>query len=119
LAGWKGYLVKLSRNENSKTGDEQDLLKPTHFVDISLYCNPISYHYLAQGGFGRDYDIEEQATDVQTTYISWTAGRLYARSLEGALGYVEARRAGFRMVSRGWHKFLNFSDATIKKKRIL
>jgi len=34
-------------------------------------------------------------------------------------GHVEARRAGFRMVSRRWHKFLGFRDPTIAKKRML
>jgi hypothetical protein len=63
--------------------------------------------------------LEEQASDMQTTHTSWTAGRLYARSLEEAPGHVEARRAGFRIVSRRWHKFLGFSDPTLTKKRVL
>ena len=63
--------------------------------------------------------MEEQASDVQTTHTSWTAGRLYARGIEEAPGHVEARRAGFRMVSRRWYEFLGFSDPTLTKKRIL
>jgi hypothetical protein len=77
----------------------------------------ISRRHLIQGGFKRDYDVEEQASDVQTTHTSWMAGRLYARGLEEAPGHVEARRAEFRMVSRRWHKFLGFSDPTLTKKR--
>ena len=79
----------------------------------------ISRRHLAQGGFKRDYDVEESATDGQTAHTSWTAGRLYARGIEEAPGHVEARRAGFRMVSRSWHKFLGFSDPALTNKRTL
>lgn len=56
----------------------------------------ISRCHLAQGGFKRDYDIEDSATDGQTAHTSWTAGRLYARGLEEAptlLFLPEPRRA--------------------------
>ncbi|KAM0689937.1 hypothetical protein Q7P36_008703 [Cladosporium allicinum] len=79
----------------------------------------ISRRHLAQGGFKRDYDVEESATDRQTAHTSWTAGRLYTRGIEEAPGHVEARRAGFRMVSRSWHKFLGFSDPALTNKRTL
>jgi hypothetical protein len=79
----------------------------------------ISRRHLSQGGFKRDYDIGESSSDQQTAHTSWTAGRLYARGLEEAPGHVEARRAGFRAVSRSWHAFLGFSDPTLGKKRPL
>jgi len=63
--------------------------------------------------------VEEQASDVQTTYTSWTARRLHAHGLEDAPGHVEARQAGFRPVSWGWHEFLGFSDPTLTRKRLL
>jgi len=56
--------------------------------------------HLSQGSFKRDYDVGDQPSDHQTTHTSWTAGRLYARGLEEIPGHVEARRAGFRAVSR-------------------
>jgi hypothetical protein len=56
----------------------------------------MSRRHLTEGGFKRDYGVEENAADQQTAYSTWTAGRLYARGLEEALGHVESRRAGFR-----------------------
>lgn len=111
------HLTKIMRRETSKICRSPLTLSTYRHIAIA-----ISRRHLTQGGFKRDYDVEEQTTDVQTTHTSWTAGRLYARGLEEAPGHVEARRAGFRMVSRGWHKFLGFSrfsDPTLTKKRIL
>jgi hypothetical protein len=102
------------KRETSKICRKPLTLSTYHHIAIA-----ISRRHLTQGGFKRDYDVEEQASDVQTTHTSWTAGRLYARGLEEAPGHVEARRAGFRVVSRGWHKFLGFSDPTFTKKRVL
>jgi hypothetical protein len=56
-------------------------------------------------------------TDLQTTHTSWTAGRLYARGLEEVPGHVEARRTGFRLVSREWHEFLGFDTRAGSEKR--
>lgn len=33
------------------------------------------------------------------------------------LGHVEARRTGFRLVSREWHKFLSFDTRVASEKR--
>jgi hypothetical protein len=91
-------------------------------LTISTYRHiaiAISRRHLDGGGFKRDYDVEEQASDRQTTHTSWTAGRLYARGLEEASGHVEARRAGFRGVSRQWHSFLGFAGPVVSKKRAL
>jgi len=79
----------------------------------------ISRRHLNGGGFKRDYDIGDQTTDLQTTHTSWTAGRLYARGLEEVPGHVEARRAGFRLVSREWHEFLGFEAGIGSGKRPL
>lgn len=79
----------------------------------------ISRRHLNGGGFNRDYDIVDQTTDLQTAHTSWTAGRLYARGLEEVPGHVEARRAGFRLVSREWHEFLGFEAGTGSGKRPL
>ena len=107
-------LTKILKREMSKICQSLLTLATYRYVAIA-----ISRCYLAQGGFKRDYDVEDSATDGQTAHTSWTAGRLYARGLEEAPGHVEARRAGFRMVSRSWHKFLGFSDPTLTKKRVL
>ena len=91
-------------------------------LTISTYRHvaiAISRRHLTRGGFRRDYGVEEQASDQQTTHTSWTAGRLYARGLEEGLGHVEVRRAGFRAVSRRWHGFLGFSVPAITQKRAL
>jgi hypothetical protein len=77
----------------------------------------ISRRHLDGGGFKRDYDIGDRIGDLQTTHTSWTAGRLYARGLEEVPGHVEARRAGFRAVSREWHNFLGFSNTLNPRKR--
>lgn len=79
----------------------------------------LSRRHLSKGGFKRDYDIQENASDQQTTHTSWTAGRLYARGLEEAPGHVEARRAGFRALSRQWHEFLGFTQPKASLKRAL
>jgi len=107
-------LTKIMKRETSKICRTPLTLSTYRHIAIG-----ISRRHLTQEGFKRDYDVEEQASDVQTTHTSWTADRLYARGLEEAPGHVEARRAGFRMVSRGWHKFLGFSDPTLTKKRVL
>ena len=107
-------LTKVMKRETSKICRKPLTLSTYRHIAIA-----ISRRHLTQGGFRRDYDVEEQASDVQTTHTSWTAGRLYARGIEEAPGHVEARRAGFRMVSRRWHEFLGFSDPTLTKKRIL
>jgi hypothetical protein len=77
----------------------------------------ISRRHLDGGGFKRDHDIGDQMTDLQTAHTSWTAGRLYARGLEEVPGHVEARRTGFRLVSREWHKFLGFDTGAGSEKR--
>jgi hypothetical protein len=107
-------LTKILKRETSKICQNPLTLATYRHIAIA-----ISRRHLAQGGFKRDYDVEESATDGQTAHTSWTAGRLYARGLEEGPGHVEARRAGFRMVSRSWHKFSGFSDPTLTKKRIL
>jgi hypothetical protein len=88
-------LTKILKRETSKICQSPLTLATYRHVAIA-----ISRRHLAQGGFKRDYDVEESATDGQTAHTSWTAGRLYARGIEEAPGHVEARRAGFRMVSR-------------------
>jgi hypothetical protein len=76
----------------------------------------MSRRHLTEGGFKRDYGIEENAGDHQTAHSTWTAGRLYARGLEEAPGHVESRRAGFRHVSRQWYGFIGFSVPQIKRR---
>lgn len=76
----------------------------------------MSRRHITDGGFKRDYGVEENASDQQTAHSTWTAGRLYARGLEEAPGHVESRRAGFRHVSRQWHGFLGFSVPQIKRR---
>lgn len=77
----------------------------------------ISRRHLNGGGFQRDYDIGDKFRDLQTTQTSWAAGRLYARGLEEVQGHVEARRAGFRAVSREWHNFLGFANTMNCRKQ--
>lgn len=77
----------------------------------------ISRRFLDGGGFKRDYDMGDRISDLQTAHTSSTAGRLYARGLEELPGHVEARRAGFRSVSREWHELLGFSSACQSRKR--
>ena len=91
-------------------------------MPISIYRHvaiAFSQRHLKGGGFKRDYDVEETARDNEATHDAWTAGRLYARGLEEAPGYVEARRAAFRRVSREWHAFLGFPNALGPRKRPL
>jgi hypothetical protein len=107
-------LTKIMKRETSNIWRNPLTLSTYRHIAIA-----ISRRHLTQGGFKRDYDLEEQASDVQTTHASWTAGRLYAHGLEEAPGHVEARRAGFRTVSRSWHMFLGFSDPTLTKRRTL
>jgi hypothetical protein len=76
----------------------------------------MSRRHLAEGGFKRDYGVEENAADQQTAHSTWTAGRLYARGLEEAPGHVESRRAGFRHISRQWYGFIGFSVPQIKRR---
>ena len=80
-------------------------------ISIAVYRHvaiALSRRHVNGKGFSRDFDVEEKASDRQTTHTLWTAGRLYARGLEEAPGHVEARRAEFRAVSRRWHAFLGF-----------
>jgi hypothetical protein len=89
-------------------------------MTISTYRHvaiALSRRHLKGGGFRRDYGIEEKSSDRQTTHNSWTAGRLYARGLEDAPGFVEARRSEFRAISREWHSFLGFSVCLGAQKR--
>lgn len=91
-------------------------------LTISTYRHvaiALSRRFLSGDGFKRDYDVEESASNQQAANTRWTAGRLYARGLEEAAGHVEARRAGFRAVSRGWHAFLGFSQPALVRKRPL
>lgn len=89
-------------------------------MTISTYRHvaiALSRRHLRGGGFRRDYGIEEKSSDRQTTHNSWTVGRLYARGLEEAPGFVEARRPELRAISREWHKFLGFSVCLGVQKR--
>lgn len=72
----------------------------------------VSRRFLDGGGFKRDYDIGDSLCDLQTAHTSSKAGRLYARGLEELPGHVEARRTGYRTISRAWHGLLGF-DATL------
>lgn len=72
-------------------------------LNIAIYRHvaiAISKTYLVCGGFKRDYGLEENRTDRQVIHISWIAGAVYPRRLEEAPGYIEARRAEYRVVSR-------------------
>jgi hypothetical protein len=89
-------------------------------MTISTYRHvaiALSRRHLRGGRFRRDYGIEEKSSDRQTTHNSWTAGRLYARGLEEAPGFVEVRRSEFRAVNREWHSFLGFTVSSGAQKR--
>ena len=60
----------------------------------------ISRKHLAYGGFKRDYDIDETTFDNQSYHSTRTVGSIYARGLEEAAGYIEARRESYRKVSQ-------------------
>jgi hypothetical protein len=75
--------------------------------------------HLKCGGFKKDYGVEERKVDNMSTHTSWTAGTIYARGIEEAPGFVDARRAEFRQVSREWHAFLGFQPYFTNRKRPL
>jgi hypothetical protein len=79
----------------------------------------ISRTHLKCGGFRKDYGLEEKKVDHQSAHTSWTAGTIYARGIEEAPGFVEARRAEFRQVSREWQAFLGFQLCFVNRKRPL
>lgn len=54
----------------------------------------LSRRHLGGGGFKRDYDMGDQASDLQATRTSWTAGRMYARGARrgpGTCGSAKGR----------------------------
>ena len=100
--------------------EAQEQLKTT--VTVSSYRHAaiaMSRVHLKCGGFKKDYGIEEKKVDHQSTHTSWTASTIYARGLEEAPGFVDARRAEFRQVSREWHAFLGFQPCFTNRKRPL
>ena len=58
-------------------------------MNITVYRHvaiAMSRKHLRCGGFKRDYGLEENAIDKQSTHSTWTAGSIYARGLEEAAG---------------------------------
>jgi hypothetical protein len=56
----------------------------------------MSRHHLAEGGFKRDYGIEENAGDHQTAHSTWTAGRLYASWARRSAGTCRKPKSGIQ-----------------------
>jgi hypothetical protein len=72
-------------------------------LNISVYrylAVVISRKHLNYSSFKRDYSLEESRVDKQGSYTSWTAGTTYARSLEEAVGHIEARKSEYYRVSQ-------------------
>ena len=89
-------------------------------INILLYryaAIAISRVYLKCGGFKRDYRTDQPAFNEQASHGFWTAGTVYARGLQEASGYVEARRRQYRAISREWHGFLGFEVSLGPRKR--
>jgi hypothetical protein len=77
----------------------------------------ISRKHLQNGGFKRDYGLEDTKFDWQATHNPWTAGSIYARGLEEAAGHVEARKAEYRKLSQEWHAFLGFATPSLPPRK--
>jgi hypothetical protein len=118
---WPKELTNWERRFGKFLQDEaREHLRTT--ITINSYRHAaiaISRVHLKCGGFKRDYGLEEKKVDNQSTHTSWTAGTIYARGLEEAPGFVDARRAEFRQVSREWHAFLGFQPCFGNRKRPL
>ena len=69
-----------------KRETESALKAPMTIVIYRYVAIALSRRHLRCGGFKRDYDLTDAASDVQTTHRSWTAGMLHARRLEEAPG---------------------------------
>lgn len=65
-------LTKVLKRETSKICQNPLTLATYRHVAIAISCR-----HLTQGGFKRDYDVEESVLDGKTAHTSWTAGRLY------------------------------------------
>ncbi|KAF7184796.1 hypothetical protein CNMCM7691_006404 [Aspergillus felis] len=77
----------------------------------------ISWVHLKCGGFKQDYRADDAAFNKQASHRSWIAGTVYARGLQEAPGYIEARRRQYRAISREWHGFLGFETYLGPRKR--
>jgi hypothetical protein len=90
---------------------EEARIRLQTYMNITYYRHvaiAISRVYLKSGGFKRDYGIEEKKSNDQASHTTWIAGAIYARGLEEAPGFIEARRSEYRIVSREWHNFIGF-----------
>jgi superfamily II DNA or RNA helicase len=71
------------------------------------------------GGGGSDSDGEPDHTaDLQAGHGSRLAGALYARESHELAGTLATLRARFRVSSVEWHRFLGFSDARSRKRKL-
>jgi hypothetical protein len=89
-------------------------------VDITLadyrhVANAISRRHLRVRGFQREYEIPVHPADIQAARTSWTSSMIYARPQNHAPGHLEARRWEYRVISRGWHHLLGFTDLVTKR----
>lgn len=87
-------------------------------IDIALadyrhVTNAISRRQLRVRGFQREYKIPVHRDDLQASHTTWTSSMMYARPQNGAPSHLEARRWEYRVVSRGWHHLLGFTDNSI------
>lgn len=80
-------------------------------------ANAVSRQHLKCGDYKRDYWMDKKLADERATHGSWVAGTVYARGLQEAPGYVEARRMEYRAISREWHNFLGFRVYLGARKR--
>jgi hypothetical protein len=91
-------------------------------IDITLadyrhVANAISRRHLRVRGFQREYQIPVHPADLQASHTTWTSSMMYARPQNEAPGHLEARRWEYRVVSRGWHHLLGFTDNSTSTKR--
>ncbi|KAF7139734.1 hypothetical protein CNMCM5793_007669 [Aspergillus hiratsukae] len=86
-------------------------------ADYRHVANAISRRHLRVHGFQREYEIPVHPADIQSARTSWTSSMMYARPQNEAPGHLEARRWEYRVVSRGWHHLLGFTDDSASAKR--
>jgi hypothetical protein len=83
-------------------------------ADYRHVAHAISRRHLRVRGFQREYEIPVHPADIQVARTSWTSSMIYARPQNDAPGHLEARRWEYRVISRGWHHLLGFTDLVIK-----
>ncbi len=69
----------------------------------------ISYWYLKQAKFRKDFNIETTWNDEQAGHNSRLAGNIYAHSIEEVLGHIALAQVEFCQISLQWHYWLGFA----------